>query len=123
MLEYLLPLFIGFVLGFLAGLGIGGGSILIIWLTLFAEIPQNDARAVNLLFFLAAAGSVSIFRWKKGNLNIKEILPAIICGCLSAALFSWISGNAPLGIIKKIFGGLLIITGIRELLYRPRKAK
>ena len=123
MLEYLLPLFVGLVLGFLAGLGVGGGSILILWLTIFAGIPQNDARAVNLLFFLAAASSVSIFRWKKGSLEIKTILPAVLCGCISAALFSWLGGNAPPAVIKKIFGCLLIITGVRELLYRPRKAK
>ena len=84
---------------------------------------SGDARAVNLLFFLAAASSVSIFRWKKGSLQIKTILPAVLCGCISAALFSWLGGNAPPAVIKKIFGGLLIITGVRELLYRPRKAR
>ena len=34
MLTPLLTVFVGLVLGFLAGLGIGGGSLLILWLTL-----------------------------------------------------------------------------------------
>ena len=123
MLRFLLSLVIGLVFGFLAGLGVGGGSLLVLWLTIIIGAPQEEARAINLLFFLTAAGSVCIYRWKKGALEIKRILPAIICGCISALLFSWIGRNIPIDIIKKIFGGILIITGIRELLYRPRNAK
>ena len=123
MVEYFLPIVIGLLLGFLAGLGIGGGTLLILWLTLIAGTPQEEARAINLLFFLTAAGSVCIFRLKKGTLNIKAILPAIICGCISAVLFSWIGKIIAIDLIKRLFGGLLILTGIRELFYRPRKAK
>ena len=44
-------LLVGTVLGFLAGLGVGGGSLLILWLTLIAQTPQEEARNINLLFF------------------------------------------------------------------------
>ena len=76
---------IGLILGFLAGLGIGGGSLLILWLTLYANLDSITARAINLMFFLTAAGSVSIFRFKSGELQLKTILPAIISGCVAAA--------------------------------------
>ena len=39
------------ILGFLAGIGVGGGSLLILWLTLVLEMPQETARIINLLFF------------------------------------------------------------------------
>lgn len=113
----------GLVLGFLAGLGIGGGSLLMLWLTLVLDMSYPSARAINLLFFLAAAGGVSLFRLKKGNLNIKSALPAIISGCILAALSAWIGKNLELNWIRKCFGILLLITGVRELFYRPRKAK
>lgn len=113
----------GLLLGFLAGLGIGGGSLLMLWLTVVLETPYPTARAVNLLFFLAAAGGVSVLRLKRGNLNFKAVLPAVLSGCLLAALSSWLGKGLDLNWIKKCFGILLLVTGLRELFYRPRKAK
>lgn len=123
MLTPLLTILVGLILGFLAGLGIGGGSLLIMWLTLCVNLEPITARAINLMFFLTAAGSVSILRFKNGDLQIKMILPAIISGCIAAAICSWVGTQIDQSILKKIFGGLLLLTGVRELLYRPRKAK
>lgn len=123
MLSPLLSIPVGIVLGFLAGLGVGGGSLLILWLTLIAGTDPSTARAINLLFFLAAAGSVSIFRLRKGRLDFKSILPAIVCGCITAGVCSWLGTQIDQGILKKIFGVLLLATGLRELFYRPRNAK
>ena len=113
----------GLVLGYLAGLGVGGGSLLILWLTLVLNMDHATARAINLMFFIAGAGAVSLFRWKKGQLNLKKILPAMVAGCIAAGIFSWISRIVDVGAIRKFFGVLLLVTGIRELTYRPRKAK
>lgn len=123
MLTPLLTVFVGLVLGFLAGLGIGGGSLLILWLTLCVGTEPITARAINLMFFLTAAGSVSIFRLKNGNLQFKSILPAVVSGCIAAAIGSWLGTWIDQSVLKKIFGGLLLITGLREMFYRPRKAK
>ncbi|MBE6916755.1 MAG: hypothetical protein E7470_02450 [Ruminococcaceae bacterium] len=114
---------LGILLGFLAGLGVGGGSLLMLWLTLVINTDHETARTINLMFFIVAAGSVSLLRLKNQSLSIKPILPAIVTGCLGAALCSWIGTRIELNIIRKIFGGLLIITGLRELFYRPRNAK
>jgi uncharacterized membrane protein YfcA len=110
----------GILLGFLSGLGIGGGSLLVLWLTLVLDTPQDVARTVNLLFFLPSAVIASLFRWRQGSLPLKKIWPAIIAGCLSAALFSYLGGLWNVSIMKKLFGGLLLITGIRELLYKEK---
>ena len=123
MVTSLLSAIIGFLLSILAGLGVGGGSLLILWLTLVMGVSQTTARAINLLFFLAAAGSVSLLRLKKGKLNFKAVVPAVIAGCLSAALFSWLGTQIEQAILRKFFGILLLFTGVRELFYRPRKAK
>ena len=124
MLESLPVSFVaGSVLGFLAGLGVGGGSLLILWLTLALSIPQAEARIINLLFFVPAATVACLFRWKQGNLKLQKVLPAIIAGCLSAALISSVAHSFNEVIIKKLFGILLLFTGIRELCYRPRKLR
>ena len=116
-------LIIGVILGFLAGVGVGGGSLLILWLTLIIGTETGIARAINLMFFLTAAGAVSLFRWRKGSLNIRKLLPAIVAGCVTAALFSWLRVYLHSELMKKLFGILLLFTGVRELFYRPRKAK
>ena len=113
----------GIALGFLAGLGIGGGSLLVLWLTLVLNFDHSTARMLNLMFFIPSALSACLFRWKQGSLNRKYILPAAISGCLTAAGASILSQYLDLAILKKIFGGLLIVTGCRELFYRPRKAR
>ena len=119
----LIGILAGVILGYLAGLGIGGGSLLIMYLTLLLHMDGGTARAINLMFFITAAGSVSVFRWKRGTLDIRTILPAVITGCVAAALFSFLSHVIDQTVSKKLFGGLLLITGVRELFYRPRKAR
>jgi len=122
MLEYLaFP--VSAILGFLAGLGVGGGSILMIWLTTVMQMEYTDARTVNLLFFLPAAVIATLFHRKQGSVEIKKVLPAIICACIAAGLFALLSRRIDTTLLKKFFGGILIFTGLRELFYRPRKAK
>ena len=114
-------LIIGTLLGFLSGLGIGGGSLLIIWLTVVLGMDHTSARSINLLFFLPSALIACIFRWKQGAIRWKKILPAMVSGCIAAAIFSWLGGMFQMELLKKLFGGLLILTGLRELFYRPRE--
>lgn len=113
-------LLVGTVLGYLSGLGIGGGSLLILWLTMVLGMDHGTARGINLLFFLPAASVACLFRWKQGAVKLKTILPAILAGCIAAGAGSWIGTHMDLELLKKLFGGLLILTGLRELLYRPR---
>lgn len=113
-------LIVGTVLGFLTGLGVGGGSLLILWLTLALEMPQTAARGINLLFFLPSAMIACYLRWKQGAVTLRKVLPAILTGCAAAAVFSLISTRMDLEILRKLFGVLLLATGIRELCYRPK---
>ena len=114
-------LLVGTALGFLAGLGIGGGSLLILWLTMVLGMDQTVARSINLLFFLPSAAIACIFRWKQGCIPWKQIWPAILWGCAAAGFCSWVSPMLDITLLKKLFGGLLIVTGIRELTYRGDK--
>lgn len=114
-------LIIGTLLGLLSGLGVGGGSLLMLWLTLVLNMPQLQARLINLLCFIPCAAVASVFRHRQGALELKKVFPAIAAGCLSAGLFSWVSGHMDTALLKKIFGILLLITGVRELFYSPKK--
>ena len=114
---------VAIVLGFLAGLGVGGGSLLMLWLTFVVGIEYPQARIMNLLFFLPSAVIATLFNRKQGAVNIRKIQPAIITGCIAAVMFSLLGNRINTTLLKKCFGGLLLITGLRELFYRPRNAK
>ena len=116
-------LIVGTVLGFLSGLGIGGGSLLILWLTMVLHTDPLTARSINLLFFIPSALVACALRIRQGKLKIKPLLPAIFAGCAAAALFSWISTILNVETLKKLFGIVLLAAGSRELFYRPRKAR
>ena len=116
-------LIIGTLFGFLAGLGVGGGSLLVLWLTVILQMDPAAARSINLLFFLPSALIACAFRLRQGNLKIKPLLPAILAGCISAGVFSVISSQLDVLVLKKLFGIVLLFTGLRELFYRPRKAR
>ena len=122
MVEYLaFP--VAIVLGFLAGLGVGGGRLLMLWLTAVVNMDYAVAKTVNLLFFLPTALITTFSHKKQGSVDLRKILPAIICACISAGIFSRIGKYIDTTLLKKLFGGILILTGLRELFYRPRKAK
>lgn len=111
----------GTVLGFLSGLGTGGGSLLILWLTVVLKMAPEEARRINLMFFLPSALIACLFRWKQGKLDFRALLPAVAAGCVAAFFTSRIEFE--MALLQKLFGGLLILTGLRELFYRPRKAR
>ena len=114
---------VGTVLGALAGIGVGGGSLLMLWLTAVLGMEHPEARIINLLFFLPSSIVATLFRWKQGKLNLNKVLPAILTGCIAAAFFSVLSKQMDTLLLKKLFGGLLLLTGMREIFYRPRKAR
>lgn len=116
-------LIIGAVLGFLTGLGVGGGSLLMLWLTVVLSTDQAVARSINLLFFLPSALITCLIRSKKKELDWKAFFPAILSGCLSAILFSFFAARLDTELLKKGFGIVLLIAGARELFYRERKAR
>lgn len=111
---------VGTVLGFLAGLGVGGGSLLILWLTFVVNMEPNMARFINLVFFVPAAVISCFFRWKQGRLDFHQALPAILAGCIAAGGCAFWAAYLDIALLQKLFGGLLILTGLRELFYKPR---
>ena len=114
-------LLVGTILGFLAGIGAGGGSLLILWLTAVIGMEQPVARSINLMFFLPAALVSCFFRWKKGVLQVKQIILPALAGCVAAFLSSRLGEIISTDILDKLFGGLLLFTAFRELRWKPKK--
>ena len=54
-MTVLLSVLAGLATGILSGFGIGGGSLLLLYLTLAAGMSQYQAGGINLLYFIACA--------------------------------------------------------------------
>lgn len=121
--DFFVAFFAASVCGTLAGMGLGGGSLLILWLTAVQHMDPVTARGINLVFFLPAALIATLSRIRKGTLPIKKVMPAVWAGIMFATLFSLVSSLLDIALLQKLFGILLLITGLRELFYRPRKAR
>lgn len=121
--SFLISVLVGTALGFLTGLGTGGGSLLLLWLTLVMGMDAPKARVLNLMFFLPAALISTVVRLRKGGISLGKLLLPASLGCIAAALFALLGRSIDTTLLRKLFGILLLFTGLRELFYRPRKPK
>ena len=114
-ISWFLAFVIAAATGILSGYGIGGGTLLILILVLFCGSSQSAAQAINLSYFLPAAGASLCFHAKGGRIDWGTFWPAVIAGTITAALASWLAPHIDTNIIKRLFGGILLYVGIREL--------
>ncbi len=112
----------GFLSGIIGAMGLGGGAVLIIYLAVFTSTEQLCAQGINLLFFLPiGATAVAIYSYKK-QIEWKTVLPISIGGILGAVLGILLSSALGGDITAKIFGGLLLILGVKEIFSKKNKA-
>lgn len=106
---------IGLASGIISGMGIGGGTILIPALSFIMDTPQQQAQAINLLFFVPTA-TVALFKHhKEGNIDFKTVKPVVFFGIIGAIIGSIIAINLDADILRKIFGGFLFVMGVIEI--------
>ena len=116
MMDWLIAALAGAVTGVLSGFGVGGGSLLLIYMTSFAGVPQTLAQGVNLLYFLPTAATALPAHFKNGYVEKRALLPAIAAGLVCSALTAWAATALDVELLRKCFGGFLIVVGLRELL-------
>lgn len=104
----------GLFSGIIGAMGMGGGAVLIIYLTLFADTEQLKAQGINLIFFIPIALTAVIIYAVKREIKWKIALPIALGGALGALLGIWLTGILSSVIIGKIFGAFLTSLGILE---------
>ena len=121
-MNFVLPLLIGFGTGILSAWGVGGGTLLLLCMTLFLDVDQSTAQGINLLYFLPTAGMGLIWHKKNGLLEKDVLRQAIPLGTVAAIGAAWIATSADTAIFRKPFGIYLLITGIM-MLFQTKKGK
>ena len=117
--HWLLPLAVGGATGVLSGFGVGGGTLLLVYMTALAGLDQHLAQGINLLYFLPAGLLALPAHIKNGYLEKPALLPAISAGLACAALAAWAATGLNVELLRKLFGGFLILAGLAEL-FAPR---
>ena len=115
MIDWLIAALAGAVTGVLSAFGVGGGSLLLIYMTSFAGLAQNLAQGINLVYFLPTAAAALPAHFKNGCVEKKALLPAIGAGLICSALAAWAATALDVELLRKCFGGFLLVIGLREL--------
>ncbi len=115
MSEWIIPLFVGAATGVLSGFGVGGGTLLLVYMTVFAGVDQHLAQGINLLYFLPAGLMALPTHIKNGYIEKSVLLPAIGGGLICAALGAWAATTIDVEMLRKCFGAFLIVIGLMEL--------
>lgn len=112
MLKIILLAVSGIAAGVLGGMGMGGGTILIPLLTIFFNVGQKEAQAINLVAFIPMAiVSLAIHiknkRVKKQGL-LWIIVPAVLTSVGGGFAAQAVNGE----VLKRIFGGFLLLLSV-----------
>ena len=119
--NWLIPFLCGLGAGTISAWGVGGGTLLLLVMTLFLGVDQRSAQAINLLFFLPTALSALICHAKGGYLDKPTLKAAIPAAVAAALLGAWAATAVDVELLRKPFGVYLLASGISLIL--PKKEK
>ena len=112
MTDWLIP--------FLSAWGVGGGTLLLLVMTLLLDVDQRTAQGINLLFFLPAAASALFVHRKNGYLDRPTLHAAIPPAAAAALLGAWISTAVDSQVLRRPFGVYLLLSGV-SLIWPKKK--
>ena len=111
----MIEILIGFISGIVSGTGMGGGTILILYLSIFLGINQKIAQATNLIFFIPTSIAAIYINIKQKKINLKISKIIILGGIIGAVIGAIIAKNMDTRILKKSFGIFLAFIAIHEI--------
>lgn len=123
MMHILIGSLAGLISGIAGSMGLGGGSVLIIYLTLFAGVEQLTAQGINLIFFIPIAVVAVCIYSKRKIIKWKTIFPIILFGILGTITSGIAVSFFDTTLIRKIFGGFIIAYGIYSFFSDTKKRK
>jgi uncharacterized membrane protein YfcA len=112
---YIIEFLTSVISGIISGLGMGGGTILILIFTVFLNMDQHIAQATNLIFFIPTAIIATYINKKQKLLDVKTGIVIGIFGAVGAVIGALISNKLNAQSLRKYFGFFLMIITIHEI--------
>ena len=122
-MKTLIAVAVGLMTGIISGFGIGGGSLLIVYLTTFAAVDQYQAGGINLLYFLCCAPTALISHIRHRRVEWKAVLWCTLTGVVVSAVAAFVAGEFSVDLLRRLFGLLLLYIGVRELRTQPKEQR
>ena len=123
MTDWILPFLCGLGASILSAWGVGGGTLLLLVMTLFLDVDQRTAQGINLLFFLPTAVSALICHAKGGYLDKPTLRSAVPLAVIAALAGAWIATALDVEVLRRPFGVYLLLSGASLLWPQRRKKK
>lgn len=102
-------------------MGLGGGSVLILYLTMVRHLPQLVAQGINLLFFIPCAVTAVMIYTKQKIIQWKFVLPLILGGSAGVAIGTVFLKNLDTKYISVLFAVFLLAVGTYTLFSKEKK--
>lgn len=116
----IIKILVGFLSGMTASMGLGGGFILVIYLTTILEINQIDAQGMNIMFFIPIAIISIFFHTKNKLIDKKPLLFSTVSGIFGVLIGISTTFLFKVEFLSKLFSILLFIFGLRELFHKKQ---
>ena len=112
MTDWIIPFLCGLGASVVSAWGVGGGTLLLLVMTLFLGVDQRTAQGINLLFFLPTAASALVCHARSGYLDKPTLKSAVPVAVAAALVGAWISNAVDVEVLRKPFGGYLLLSGV-----------
>ena len=117
----ILDIVIGVTTGIISGFGIGGGSLLVLYLTAVTGLSQYTAGGINLLYFIGCAAVALIGHVKNELVEWRIVFWCAVAGIIVAIPTSLLADNLNGDWLRRLFGLVLVYVGLKELQAGKRK--
>lgn len=112
MTDWIIPFFCGLGASVVSAWGVGGGTLLLLVMTLFLGVDQRTAQGINLLFFLPTAASALVCHARGGYLDKPTLKAAVPVAVAAALVGAWVSNAVDVEVLRKPFGVYLLLSGV-----------
>ncbi len=118
-----LGVIIGFLTGIISGFGVGGGSLLVLYLTVFGGVDQYTAGGVNLLYFTGCAPAALVTHIRDKRIVWRAVWLCLITGIPLSVIAAVISSKIDTALLHKAFGFVLLYIGFKEIFMKSKSSK
>lgn len=114
-MSWVIATVVGALSGVLASMGLGGGFVLLVYLTLFTDIEQKTAQGINLLFFIPIILLSLVFHIKNKLIDFKTALISGAAGAAVVYLGFLLAKNLDNEWLRRGFAVFIILAGLKDL--------
>lgn len=110
-----MPLLAGVGCGVLSAWGVGGGTLLLLVMTLAFGVDQAAAQGINLLYFLPTAAMGLIWHRQNGLLDKAVLRRTVPWALAAAAAGAWAATALDVTLLRRPFGLFLLAAAVLTL--------